>query len=191
VVIAHDCQVSSNICLIQKATSTTRYSYISTRIVGSHGVPVPPDGACRVPIVIHNDGTSLVLHQHLGVALTSQGVATVRGDVPTGIVTIRLELDGTIQIERNVSALGARSTGTGPEFDEKYIIGGATKTASILVFGVLEIIVRHAIALCESSRHCECPDGHACQDGGSKLHGCVNSSDDTNVTGKRAYVRAS
>jgi hypothetical protein len=90
------------------------------------------------------------LQEDLGEALTSQGVSTILGNVPTGIVAIRVEIDGTIQTERNVATLDARSIGESLELDQKDFLGGALK---ILVVE-LEIVVLHAVVglLCDSSR---------------------------------------
>jgi hypothetical protein len=141
---ATDRQAPSNVGLIQKATSAAIHKDISTRIVRFLGVVVELNGAHRLATGIRNVGTRLVLQQDLGETLANQGVSTIRGNVPTRIVTSRVEIDGTIQTERNVGALNARGTGQGLEFDQKDFLGGALKI--LIVLGVPEVVVLHAVA---------------------------------------------
>jgi hypothetical protein len=77
------------------------------------GVVGKLDGTHRIANGIRDVGSSFVLQQHLGEALTSQGVSAILVNVPTGILASRVEIDGTIQTERNVGSLHTRGAGQG------------------------------------------------------------------------------
>jgi hypothetical protein len=122
-------QVPSNVGLDQLASTASVDNNISTLIIAPLFVHVKPDGSVGIGVIGNKAGSvGFIFQQHLGVALTSPGIATVRRNVPTGIVAIRVEVDGTIQTEGHVTAFGACGTGQGCKTDQIDFLGLADQS---------------------------------------------------------------